>query len=122
MPKILRNRVLMLAMAIAEREGYFSPLTNIPQRANNPGDIEIGDAGQGTLYGKTIYKNPVSGWLNLFDQIEKMVNGNSHYYTPETTFEKMCMIYSGGNEKYAKDVCNFLGIETTMTLGEYLTQ
>jgi hypothetical protein len=121
MQTILHNKVCLLAMAIAHQEGYFSPLVNIPQSSNNPGDIEIGDIGEGTRYGKTIFKNPVSGWLCLFEQIEKMVNGKSQYYKPTMTFAQMGLIYSGGNNQYARNICAFLGIDTTKTLGEYLT-
>lgn len=111
---------MMLAMAIADNEGYFSPLQNISQKTNNPGDLENGDIGLGTSYGKTIYKSPISGWLNLFEQIERMVNGKSKYYNPEMTFAQMGLMYSGGNPKYAMNLCSFLGIDTTTTLGDYL--
>lgn len=111
---------MMLAMAIADAEGYFSPTQTLAQKTNNPGDLENGDIGLGTSYGKTIYKSPVSGWLNLFEQIERMVNGRSKYYNPNMTFAQMGLMYSGGNTKYAATLCSFLGIDTTTTLGDYL--
>lgn len=119
MPTILRSKVLMLAMAIAECEGYFSVLNTISKRANNPGDLEAGDIGHGTIDKKTIYLN-ADGWQALILQIENMVNGKSKHYYSLMTLSQMGIIYSG-DEKYGLMLSQILGVNPTITLGSYLT-
>jgi hypothetical protein len=111
-----------LADAISKAEGFGSPDT-IPARANNPGDLKLGDQGHGVMRAAdgqeiTIFGTPQEGRAALEDQLEKIYSGRSKYYTPDMTLEEFGQIYSGGGPDYGANLAGLLGVEPTTTLGE----
>ena len=62
----LNSRVQALAQAIATAEGFGVPGA-VPTRANNPGDLVMGDQGLGVANaeGVTIYPTIAAGWAAL---------------------------------------------------------
>ena len=107
-----------LANAIANAEG-FGVSGAIPTRANNPGDLALGDIGYGTLgNGITVFPDVASGAAALENQVNKMVNGGSHVYDPNMTIAQAGQIYSGGDSNWAKNVAQTLGVPSSTTLAD----
>jgi len=106
-----------IAVAVAHAEGFFVP-GSIPQRASNPGDLEEGDRGYGTLEGKTIFFNVADGWAALYTQIERMLSGKDKLYPATMTLAEAGMRYSGGDPNWAKNVAGALGVDESITLAE----
>src|SRR5271170_7327738 len=76
------NVVQQFAQAIATADGFYVA-GSIPQQANNPGDLELGDQGNGVLgEGITVFPDLTSGWNALYSQVSLMFNGTSHVYAP----------------------------------------
>jgi hypothetical protein len=101
-----------LMQAIANAEG-FNVAGSIPQRANNPGDLELGDIGYGTLgEGITIFGSVNDGWSALANQINLIVSGASSHYSPNATLAQVGMTYSG-SANWANNVAAFLGVSTS---------
>lgn len=108
----------VLALAIARAEG-FDVEGSIPQRANNPGDLRIGDRGLGMLgEGITIFPTVEDGWDALDHQCGRILSGKSPYYRPQMTLAEMGMTYSGGDQDWAKNVAAILGVPESITLAE----
>jgi len=107
-----------IGIAIAHAEGFYVN-GSIPQLANNPGDLRLGDVGYGTLgEGITVFKDADEGWTRLFHQVERMLTGKSPYYPPTMTLAEMGMTYSGGDPNWAKNVAAALGVSENITLAE----
>lgn len=106
-----------IAIAIAHAEGFYVKGA-IPQLANNPGDLKLGDVGYGTLgEGITVFQTSDLGWNALFHQVGKMLAGKSPYYHLTMTLAEVGMKYSGSPD-WAKNVASALGVAETITLGE----
>ncbi|MGH9770306.1 MAG: hypothetical protein ACRD4Q_01170 [Candidatus Acidiferrales bacterium] len=108
-----------LANAIARAEGFFSE-GSIPSSANNPGDIEIGDQGQGTIAGKTVFGTLDAGWNALYNQINLMLTGRSSVYDPSMTINQVAQLYTGGDQAsaWANNVASALGVTPDTTLSD----
>jgi hypothetical protein len=106
-----------IAVAIAHAEGYYDN-GSIPQRANNPGDLELGDIGYGTIEGKTIFQNAILGWQQLYKQIGFMLSGTDPLWPPTMTLAEAGLKYSGGDPNWSKNVAAALGVPETITLAE----
>ena len=110
-----------IAEAIATAEGYFHPSgTAIPQRANNPGNLKLGDIGLGTIGGKTIYATIADGWAALERQIDLILTGQSRYYKPDMTILEVAQTYTGGDnaQAWANIVAEKLGVTPNTRIGE----
>lgn len=106
-----------LAQAIARAEGFYVA-GSIPQRANNPGDLEVGDVGHGKLgEGITVFANPQAGWQALYHQVDRMLLGLSKVYLPSMTLAQVGMKYSG-DPNWAKNVAEALGVDESITLAQ----
>lgn len=114
--------VQAIARAIARAEGFFSGPTALPVRANNPGNLKLGDAGQGTIGGKTIFATIEDGWAALYKQIRLMLTGASAYYHPGMTIAQVAKIYTGGDNAlaWAKNVAISLGVSVQTKLADLL--
>ena len=111
-----------LANAIANAEG-FGKSDAVPTRANNPGDLEVGDVGYGTITAKggqqiTIFGNVGDGWARLNRQIDLIFSGRSRYYKPDETLNDFGSTYSGGSPSYGSNLANFLGVDSNATLSQ----
>jgi len=108
--------VTPLMMAIANAEG-FNVSGSIPQRANNPGDLVLGDIGYGTLGsgGITVFPSIDAGWAALANQINLIASGQSTAgYSPTMTIEQVGAIYSGDSTgNWANNVAAYLGVSSS---------
>ncbi len=99
-----------LMQAIAQAEGFYVA-GSIPQTANNPGDLEVGDVGYGTLgQGITVFGSVNDGWEALANQINLIVSGQSSNYSPTETLAQVGATYSGGDPNWANNVASILGV------------
>lgn len=112
-----------LADAIASAEG-FGVGNNIPTTANNPGSLELGDVGYGTINAAngnqiTVFPSENDGWTALNNQLASVYNGTSKYYTPDMSLSEFGNIYSGGNPNYGNTLANSLGVSPDTTLSQF---
>ena len=123
MADITDYKIEQLAMAIAKAEGFFKP-NSLPAKAHNPGDLERGDLGLGTIAGKTIFADDDSGWDYLRNQCLLMLTGKSRDYKPDMTFSTIGVIYAtpDGGSDWARNVATALGLDVTNTLNDFLAQ
>lgn len=104
------------AQAIANAEG-FGVDGAVPTRANNPGDLAIGDVGFGTTgSGITIFGSLEQGVTALQNQATKMTNGGSSVYNPNMTIAQAGSLYSNGDPNWASNVAKYLGLSPSDTL------
>lgn len=110
------------SQAISNREG-FGTADSVPTKANNPGSLELGDIGHGTIPAAngqqiTVFGSPQEGQAALDRQLNLIMSGASPKYPPTMTLEQFGQKYSGGDARYGADIAKSLGVSPTMTLGE----
>lgn len=107
----------LLAEAIAIAEGYPNPKA-LPWRARNPGDLELGDFGNGVLNLKTIFPSHALGWTRLEAQAAAMLSAASKHYNPAMTFLQVAATYTGfdNTQPWALAVANHCQLHPTDTL------
>jgi hypothetical protein len=112
------------ARAISVKEGFGTPGT-IPTQANNPGALELGNIGYGTLKAAngqriTVFRTQADGWKALNKQLNLILSGKSPKYpnAQNMTLSEFGKTYSGGEAKYGADIADALGIDPSTTLGE----
>jgi hypothetical protein len=117
----LNVKVTALSQAIAKAEG-FGPAGNLPTRINNPGDLELGDQGQGVDNDKTIFPTEQDGWNALEGQVRWMLTGNSRIYSLNDTILEVAEKYTGNDnpEAWASIVAQRLGVTIATTLASYI--
>jgi len=105
-----------LADAIANAEGANVP-GSIPNRANNPGDLKLGDIGYGTLAAAggqqiTVFPSLAAGMAALEHQISLIASGQSKAgYPAGGSIADIAAVYTGGSgTSWAQNVANFLGL------------
>ncbi len=115
--------VQKIAKAIAKAEGFYVQ-GSIPQRANNPGDLERGDIGFGVISLKTIYPSAGQGWEALYHQIGIMLDNSSAVYGPTWTIQDVADEYVSGMQSDTKDaaawaqnVADTLGVSVDTQIG-----
>lgn len=120
LPGVSAQKIQALANAISQAEG-FGPAGNLPTRTNNPGDMELGDLGNGTDAGKTIFSSLIDGWQHLNKQVWLMLSGNSRVYSLSDTFSDVAQKYTGGDNasSWASNVASALGLSVSNTLEDY---
>ena len=105
-----------VANAIASAEGYGIPGA-IPTLANNPGDLVLGNQGNGTLgNGITVFSTPQAGFNALNNQINLITSGQSSVYSPSETIAQIGNTWSGGDPNWANNVAAGLGTTPNSTL------
>jgi len=113
-----------IAQAIASAEGYGPP-GNIPTKANNPGDLVLGDQGNGVLVSSggeriTVFPNVNAGWQALYNQISLMINGGSSNYNLNMTWAQIGAKWAGPGTPWGANVAAALGVDVNSTLGSYV--
>jgi hypothetical protein len=115
--------VQSFAHAIAKAEG-FGRLHTIPTRYHNPGDLK---AIRGFVYpgqrsvgkaGHVIFMNDAAGWTALEHQIQRMLDGQSHIYSPAMTLREVARKYAGNSRRWTKNVSWALAADPLDTLAE----
>jgi hypothetical protein len=113
--------VSTFAHAIAKAEGYGIAGT-IPTRCHNPGDLK-GTKFDGQVGvckgGHARFKNDSYGWTALYNQIDKMISGNSRVYHVSMTFAQVSMIYAGNSKVWLRNVCHEMAIDPNTTFMAY---
>lgn len=113
--KIPSATVKRIAEAIARAEGYYVE-GSIPNVRNNPGDLRWGTTEI------TYFATPEDGWNALYQQVEKMLSGNSSLYRPDMTIEEIARIYAGPDpsdqENWKNNVSQALGVSPNTKLME----
>jgi hypothetical protein len=111
------------ASAIAKAEG-FGQRGVIPTRFHNPGDVK---AVRGKKYfgqvrvgkgGHIVFRNDAAGFYALREQIRKMVEGESRFYTPQMTLQQVAKRYAGNYRVWARNVAKNLNVSPSITLAE----
>jgi len=115
------DKVKGIANAIAKAEGFFLNGSE-PQRAHNPGDLELGDIGNGLLFNKTIFATDADGWNALYHQINLMISGDSNVYDPSMTWRDIAAKWVGTSDanNWMLNVTKGLGVLPDSTLGDYV--
>lgn len=116
----VEEKTKRMAAAIAKAEGFYVA-GSLAERANNPGNLKLGDRGSGTIHGKTIFSSVIEGWNALERQIDLMRTGQSAFYNASMTIHQIAVIYTGGDkpDAWARIVAGDLGITTATTLAAY---
>lgn len=119
LPIVPSTAAQKIAKAIARAEGFYAQ-GSLPQRANNPGNLERGDIGYGMISGKTIYPSPGQGWNALYAQVQAMLDGSSQYYDPTMTISDIAPIYTGNDNSisWAQNVADSLGVDVDTPIGQ----
>jgi hypothetical protein len=112
-PEGLKN----FARAIASAEGFGIPGA-IPTICNNPGDLKLGEPS--IPGGITQFADVETGWSKLYRQLALIVTGGSAHYTLDTTIAEMGRKYAGGDENWATNVANYLGVSRDARLWEVI--
>ncbi len=117
----VRANINRLGFAISKAEGCGIPGA-LPTRAKNPGDLKLGDVGNGLLDGKTIFTTAQDGWNALFNQLKLIVGGKSGFYTVNDTFEQMARTWTGNDNwaSWAATVTAQLKVAQSTRLGDFL--
>ena len=125
----LQDAADKFARAIAKAEGFGLPGA-LPTRANNPGDMMLGDRGWGTEAAKTVYEkadwnadlaDKTDGCSALRRECFAVLSGTSHEYEPNWTFLQFAQVWTGGDKpnEWASIVTEELGVNVLTTLEEY---
>lgn len=112
------NQVKKIAEAIAHAEGFYAHNSR-PARNHNPGDMTLDLVNKAIRKdGKTvkdgpypIYENDEDGWENLYAQVEKWLDGDSHMASPESTIYQLSRFYTTTDQDaWAANVAKHLGV------------
>ncbi len=109
------------AYGSAIAEGYFAK-GSLPHRINNPGDLELGDRGNGTDHDKTKYLTAEDGWAALERQWTAMLTGLSKEYSLHDSLQQVATRWTGADNDgaWCKIVSEYLGITPSTTLLEWI--
>jgi hypothetical protein len=120
-----QDKIETFAHGIAMTEGFYIKRT-IPNRYHNPGDLKImargekypGQVGVGKA-DHVIFRNSAAGYSALYHQIDKMISGESKFYTQEMTLLQVGKLYAKNSRLWAKNLAKNLGVKPSTTLEEY---
>jgi hypothetical protein len=117
------SKVSAIADAIERAEGY-GVVGTTPTRANNPGDLCVGDLGYGVIVSTggekiTVFDTYAHGRQALEHQVTLMVTNASANYNTSMTWSEIGAKYAG-DQAWAHNVANALGVSVNSTLGDYL--
>jgi|SRR5579872_1924775 len=114
--------VLAIAQAIAQAEGFYVSGA-LPQRQNNPGDLS-------NASGIMTFSDMAAGWRALYGQINLMISGGSHVYSPTDTITQISQKWTtdvppGAQANWAANVARSLGLtpdNTFLDVGSNISQ
>lgn len=115
-----KPQVDRIAEAIAHAEGFFVNGSR-PQRNNNPGNLTDSFGYQTVGYDGSfpIFVNVAAGWAALKDQIRKMLDGTSRYYSPDMTIAEIANVYTATEkDAWAANVARELGVSINTPLNQ----
>lgn len=88
-----------LARAIATAEGFYAPSSNIPQTANNPGDLTFGGdlEGVANTAGVNLFSSVEVGFSALENALANWFSGNgTQNYSPNMSLQQFANTYVNG--------------------------
>jgi hypothetical protein len=118
---LVSDKVKKIAEAFAKAEGFGTPGA-LPTRAHNPGDLELGDIGNGVINSKTVFASDQDGWNALYKQVQLMLSGGSAYYSPSDSWRSVANTWTGADNAnaWANIVAQHLGVNPDSAMQEYL--
>ncbi len=130
--EVVASKAKALAVAIARAEGFFVE-DSLPRRANNPGDMKLGDRGWGLIHGKTVFAKAdlnaditdhADGWSALRRECEAILVGASAIYKLSDTFIDVAFKWTGDDSPntWLDAVVEHLGVPMTTTLREFIQE
>lgn len=119
------SAVQSIAQAIAQAEGFYVS-GSLPQRSNNPGSLTIPAAlgsGQNPL---NAFPSAQDGWDALYGEINLILNGGSHIYTPDMSIREIAQHWTtdvppGSQVNWASNVARALGISPDQSFNDYVS-
>jgi len=116
----LNAKISQLAQAIGRAEGFGIPGA-VPTVAHNPGDLVLGDIGNGTANdaGVTIFDTDADGWGALYNELNLIFTGKSSVYSTSMTFAAMGLLWSGGDPSWSSNVAQIVGASPFTTLADW---
>ena len=78
-----------------------------------PGQIGICKAGH------VRFRNDAAGYAALYHEIDKILSGESKFYSQEMTLQQMGKFYAQNSRLWAKNLARNLGVPPTTTLEEF---
>lgn len=123
MSTVSQAAIEAIARAIATAEGFYVS-GSLPQRAHNPGDLEMGDIGFGVINGKTRFGTDQDGWNALYEQIGRMLHLHGvSLYSPTMSIAQVAAEWVNGktypstdSDAWAANFSRVLGVTPDMTL------
>lgn len=107
---------------------------NVPENANNPGALALGDLGLGTLNsaGVTIFDTLERGWTNLYAQLGKIFSGADALWNEKAselfgvsnatdlTISQFAQIWTGNDNPagWAQTVADHLGVSVDTPISQ----
>jgi hypothetical protein len=120
-PLNVSDAIKAVGEAIARAEGFYVA-GSLPARANNPGNLKIGDRGNGVIDGKTIFATPQDGWNALYRQLDLVRTGKSRNFKVTDTWREFARTWVGtlDADNWAANVTKRLGATPLDSVGRYL--
>ncbi len=120
-PLNISDGLKAVAEAIARAEGFYVA-GSLPARANNPGNLKIGDRGNGVIEGKTVFATVQDGWSALYRQLDLVRIGKAKFLKPTDTWREFARTWVGtaDSENWAANVTNRLGARPLDSVGRFL--
>ena len=116
------NKIWDAARAIALAEGANIAGSN-PDRLNNPGDISDGYNVYGgeSHSGSNITQFPTktAGWQELYNKLNRIVNGDSAVYSPDFTWNQIAQKWAGDWENWVTNVTDALNLSPDDRFGDF---
>lgn len=118
---LIASLALKFAQAVALAEGYYVA-GSLPNRINNPGDLELGDRGYGVEQQKTIYFTAEDGWDALERECTAILTGSSHVYSVDWTLSQVASKWTGGDNDgaWVKIVVEKLNLDPMTTIADWV--
>ncbi len=120
-PLNISDGLKAVAEAIARAEGFYVA-GSLPARANNPGNLKIGDRGNGVIDGKTVFATAQDGWNALYRQLDLVRTGKSRNFKPTDTWREFARTWVGTAdfENWLANVTKRLGTTSSDNVGGFL--
>jgi hypothetical protein len=120
------DKIHQLAVAISKAEG-FGIKGAVPTRYHNPGDIRtfrpgVHYPGQVGINRQcyVIFRTDKAGFAALENNLRKIATGESVYYKPDMTINKLARLYATKWRIWAKNVAKNLDVPVTTKVSDFV--
>lgn len=122
------EKIALLVRGISTAEGAFANAVtpNVPQRANNPGDLTkswgFPTTGVANKEGVLVFATLADGQAALAAEVTAMLSGSSTVYALDDTFFDVAAKYTGNQnaDAWANNCAAVCGVPPSFTLGDFL--